>query len=51
MSASRELMSSADTRMWNSSRAGPAALLNALAWIAGVVAGSLPKRLWPAMDG
>src|SRR5437867_12595716 len=36
--------------MWNSVRAFPHALLSALAWIAGVIAGTLPKRWWPTLD-
>jgi len=36
--------------MWKSVRGLPGAILDALAWIAGVVAGNLPKRWWPALD-
>jgi hypothetical protein len=36
--------------MWHSVREFPGALVNALAWIAGVAAATLPKRWWPTLD-
>lgn len=36
--------------MWHSVREFPHALLNALAWIVGVMAGTLPKRWWSTLD-
>jgi hypothetical protein len=36
--------------VWKSVREFPRALVNALAWIAGVAAASVPKRWWPMMD-
>jgi hypothetical protein len=36
--------------MWGSVRDFPGAVVNALAWIAGVAAAALPKRWWPALD-
>ena len=36
--------------MWKGVREFPPALVNTLAWIAGVAAASLPKRWWPILD-
>ena len=36
--------------MWKGVREFPRALVNTLAWIAGVAAASLPKRWWPILD-
>jgi hypothetical protein len=36
--------------MWNSIRDLLHALLNAVAWLAGIAAGNLPKRWWPGLD-